>query len=383
MTKKRFLFICNDYVGENMAGPGIRYWELAHELSNKGHQSVILSRHIQKGFTSNQLVYLGNISILNLIKWIKWADFIIQVGRPYPMLITAILKKKAIFDQYDPVIFEILECKAYKLSERIKKNILIHLWKIRQRLILRVGYKFLVANEKQRDLLIGQLSLLGYTKKLHNIIILPFGLPSKPPIKSNSFLRGTKIRETDFLIVWGGGIWDWFDPFTLLIAISKIKSQRDDIKVYFPGIAPPSPDTKNSLLINKFLNKAKELDLLNSYVFVNTEWTPYEQRANYLLEADVGISLHYDTIETRFAFRTRILDYVWAGLPIISSKGDSWAEIIELKGLGLTVPSVDVDSVVEAIIKMADDTKFRNLCRNQIKMIAEEYKWSRLTERLL
>ena len=70
MTKKRFLFICNDYVGENMAGPGIRYWELAHELSNKGHQSAILSRHIQKGFTSNQLIYLGNTSILNLIKWV-------------------------------------------------------------------------------------------------------------------------------------------------------------------------------------------------------------------------------------------------------------------------------------------------------------------------
>jgi hypothetical protein len=33
LSSRRMLFLCNDVVGQNMAGSGIRYWELARELS--------------------------------------------------------------------------------------------------------------------------------------------------------------------------------------------------------------------------------------------------------------------------------------------------------------------------------------------------------------
>ena len=39
---------------------------------------------------------------------------------------------------------------------------------------------------------------------------------------------------------------------------------------------------------------------------------PYDERADYLLDADVGVSTHFPHIETEFSFRTRILDYLWA-----------------------------------------------------------------------
>ncbi len=58
----------------------------------------------------------------------------------------------------------------------------------------------------------------------------------------------------------------------------------------------------------------------------------YEQRADWLLEADCVLSAHADHLETRFAFRTRLLDAIWAGLPIVCTGGDDLAEQVERDG---------------------------------------------------
>jgi glycosyltransferase involved in cell wall biosynthesis len=88
-------------------------------------------------------------------------------------------------------------------------------------------------------------------------------------------------------------------------------------------------------------------------------------------------------METRFAFRTRILDYVWAGLPIISSTGDSWADLVEKRGLGLTVPPEAVDALMRAILTLTQDDALRERCRKQVRLIASEYSWNKLVDRLL
>ena len=379
---KKILIVCNDHIGKTMAGPGIRAWELAQAFTRAGHNVAVLSRHLEPDFSSNNLAFVGTASFHSLCTWIRWSDCVIQAGRPVSILLSVLFRKKILFDQYDPVIFEFLEKRTGSISQRLGKKTMLLLWRLRQRIILRFGAGFFVANEKQKDLLIGQMTILGHTKKLGSVTVLPFGLPGAKPVKDRSVLRGTKIKETDFLLVWGGGIWDWFDPFTLLQALSKIKSQRDDIKVYFPGLKPPSPDSQKMAVVDRFLGEAGQLGLLDKTVFVNLEWTPYGSRADYLLEADAGISLHRDSMETRFAFRTRMLDYLWAGLPIIASKGDSWADVIDQCGLGTTVSPGDVEGLEKALLAMADDVMFRKRCRERIKAIADEYAWDALAERL-
>ncbi|HEX9019968.1 MAG TPA: glycosyltransferase [Nitrospirota bacterium] len=381
--RKKILFICNDHIGSSMAGPGIRAWELAQALVRKGHETVVLSRHFERGFSRGGLTFAGRASLPNLIAWIRRADLVIQPGRPIPIFLSLLFRKKLAFDQYDPVVFEFLERTAASLPALLAKRMMLLLWRLRQRVILRFGDAFLVANEKQKDFLIGQLAVLGYTKKPGLITVLPFGLPDVKPVKTRSVLRGKKIKETDFLLVWGGGIWGWFDPFTLLRALAKIKSQRDDIKAYFPGIRPPGPDSRKMAVTEEFLAEARGLGLLDTTVFVNPDWTPYGQRAEYLLEADAGISLHNDSLETRFAFRTRMLDYLWAGLPIIASKGDCWADVIDQRGLGATTPPNDVDAVVSAVIAMANDGAFRSRCGERAKAVAREYVWDSLADRVL
>jgi glycosyltransferase involved in cell wall biosynthesis len=379
---QKILFVCNDFIGNAMAGPGIRSWELACALERKGFKTAVLARQLERNFTKSGTTYLGGSSLKNLITWIRWSDCVIQPGSPLAVIFSILFRKKLLFDQYDPVIFEFLERRPRTFSGRLHKSYMLFLWKVRQRMILRFGYRFLVANEKQKDFLIGQLAVLGYKDKLESVTVLPFGLPDEKPIKKRPVLRGSKIKADDFLLVWGGGIWDWFDPFILLKALSKLKAQRDDIKVYFPGIMPPNPGSQKMAVTDRFISEAENLGLLETSIFINSSWTHYEQRADYLLEADAGISLHKDGLETRFSFRTRMLDYLWAGLPIIATNGDAWADLIEKNRLGIIVPPDDSDSVARAIIIMADDTSFRMKSKEQVRILAADYRWDVLAANL-
>ena len=95
-------------------------------------------------------------------------------------------------------------------------------------------------------------------------------------------------------------------------------------------------------------------------MFFNEQWVAYDDRQNYLLEADIGVSTHFDHVETEFSFRTRILDYLWAGLPIVTTDGDSFADLIARTPLGLTVPPEDVDALEAALYRLLDDDELRD-----------------------
>src|SRR5262249_33606983 len=95
------------------------------------------------------------------------------------------------------------------------------------------------------------------------------------------------------------------------------------------------------------------------------------------LAADVGVSTHLDHVETAFSFRTRVLDYWWAGLPVVVTRGDGIAEDVECHGLGLTVPPGDVDALTAALDRMLTDDGFAAACREHVREFAPSLVWSR------
>src|SRR5437763_3453860 len=100
---------------------------------------------------------------------------------------------------------------------------------------------------------------------------------------------------------------------------------------------------------------AEELKLLGRNVFFHEQWVPYDERESFLLEADLGISAHPDTIDSRFAFRTRVLDHIWAGLPMILSAGDDFSDWAERNSVGRSVAPSDVGGWKEAILFWIND----------------------------
>jgi hypothetical protein len=127
---------------------------------------------------------------------------------------------------------------------------------------------------------------------------------------------------------------------------------------------------------------SQELDLSNRTVFFN-EWIPYAERENYLLEADLGVSLHQDHLETRFSFRNRFLDYMWAGLPMVATRGDVISEQVRAHNLGRVVEPGDVKGVAEAIESLLEMPNLRETCRPRFEQVAASFRWEVATRPLV
>jgi glycosyltransferase involved in cell wall biosynthesis len=118
--------------------------------------------------------------------------------------------------------------------------------------------------------------------------------------------------------------------------------------------------------------------VLDSIVLFNDGWVPYAERANWLLDAACAISTHRDHLETRFAFRTRVLDCFWSGLPVICTAGDDLSDRIERDDLGAAVPPESPDATADALERVLE--RGRDSYASALAVAAKAHGWSRVAE---
>src|SRR5262249_45227149 len=251
---------------------------------------------------------------------------------------------------------------------------------------MRVGDFFLCASERQRDFWIGALSSVNRINpetyaadpSLRGLIdLVPFGIPAEPPRKQSWVIRGVVpgIGHQDFLLLWAGGIYNWFDPLTLIRALAQVSQKHPELKLFFLGTVHPNPDVPEMAMVTQARRLAEETAMLGHHVFFNETWVPYNRRADWLLEADAGVSTHQDHLETRFSFRTRVLESFWAGLPVICTAGDSLADLVEREQLGITVLPNDVGEVALALTRMIENPDERQGQAARIRQQAGKLTW--------
>ena len=90
---------------------------------------------------------------------------------------------------------------------------------------------------------------------------------------------------------------------------------------------------------------------------------------------------HWQT-SSRYSFRTRLLDYIWAGLPIISTEGDSFSKLITSRGVGLTVPCKDATAVAQAILHIVGNPQISRKMKENLEMLKAEFHWEKVVQPL-
>jgi glycosyltransferase involved in cell wall biosynthesis len=146
---------------------------------------------------------------------------------------------------------------------------------------------------------------------------------------------------------------------TAVRALARVVATQPNVKLIFPGAKHPNPRLANMHTLNRDAQRvAAELGLLDRAVFFG-DWVPYADWSNLLLECDVALTLHFETLETRLAYRSRVLEYIWAGLPTVAARGDATAELIERRGLGIVVDCQDVEGVAAAILQLLTEPRDR------------------------
>jgi glycosyltransferase involved in cell wall biosynthesis len=388
----KILIITNDFLDKRMASPAIRCWEMAKVLSKQFNVLLTCGNRTNLKNKDFEITSFNNNS-RKLIELASKSDILII--HPYTIAIYPELKKLdkiLILDLYAPLLLEKLESSKSKLLEtRLYDNHGELSSLIEQ--INSCDY-FLCASKVQKRLWTGMLTPLFLTKKTSNyidiskrIIVVPFGIPKdKPAIKKNIFTtKFIGIDKKDLILIWGGGIWNWFDTETVIKGMKILNNKFPMIKLFFMSAKHPHPAMPvfQHELLNKTIELAENANLLNKTVFFNDKWIPYDKRIDYLLSADIGISTHRNHIETHFAFRTRILDYIYCNLPIICSRGDSLANLINNEELGLVIKENDPLSFAEAVKRLYDNPELANHFKKNIDKVKVEFYWSNTVESLI
>ncbi|MCS6940191.1 MAG: glycosyltransferase family 4 protein [Roseiflexus sp.] len=386
----RLLVISHDVVGQRMAGPGIRAWELARVLSIHAEVTLLAPQPIDLAAPGIRTGHFAMGDSASLAEFIRQANVILANGcllESHPEL--ADVRQPLILDLYDPTLLENIELFRYaslpERQDRTRRDIdLLN----RQ---LTAGDLFLCATERQRDLYLGALMAAGRITPervdadplLHNLVaVVPFGLPTSPPVRTGPGIRGVipGIGDTDPIILWNSGLWDWLDPLTLIRAMPQVIARVPNARLVFmagkhPGGAAPMrmPDAARTL--------ASDLRLLNRNVFFYETWIPYADRANPLLDANIAVSLHRQHLEMAYAaIRSRVLDYLWAGLPSILSDGDPAAALAREHGFALVIPPEDEEAVAHALITLLTDETKRHELAARARALAPRYTWTAVAQ---
>jgi glycosyltransferase involved in cell wall biosynthesis len=315
----------------------------------------------------------------------RWAQVIVFQGHGLSQFAT--LRRTDRFlvaDAYDPMHLEMLE----QGRELPRATWDLRVTQARDALNeqLRRADFVLCASERQRLFFLGHLASLGrispatYAEDgdLRRLLDLaPFGLDPEPPPPGASM----RTSDDERILVWGGGLYSWFDPLSLIRAVAAVATRHPQTRLFFLGTRHPGVDEMG--IVREAFDLARELGVEGGSVLFNDAWVPYDERGGYLLAADAGVSTHHVHLETTFAFRTRILDYLWAGLPMVVTEGDSFAELVASEGLGVVVPAEDVSALESAIETVLYDPDAAAGFAENVARVRRDFTWDRTLAALL
>jgi glycosyltransferase involved in cell wall biosynthesis len=265
--------------------------------------------------------------------------------------------RRLVADLIAPLALELAEMGDHVSGTRAEVR-----WRTRQMVAhLAVADLVLCTNERQRDLLVGAALSAGVLDPggrppLHGrLVVVPHGLDEpqlgqagRSRLHDNGF-----AGDGDRIAVWGGGIWKWLDPLTAIKAIERLRASRPDVKLAFVGFEHPDQETRRAheSVAKEAMAYVRDRGLEREITFL-PRWLSREDFVAHLRDADVGISLNGSTLESRYATRTRVLDYLAASLPVICTRGDAMSHVVESHGLGRVVDPGDIDGTADALDRL-------------------------------
>ena len=390
MSKVLVISIDTIPIGDYLAaGTGIRSWEIAKGLREYGHDVTIavpkkyqaFDTDVHSGVKIKSWDYDDIISMCDDVD----AVFIPQGEAFFSNFFAEHIRDDlcVVVDSYDPNLIEALN--LYSPDENGIKEFSYYLMGIIP--VLKRGDFFVCATNRQRYYYLGVLNVLGrinpltYNEKL--IDIVPFGVPNEDPVYEDkkNVMRGSLVDNDDLVVLWFGGIYPWFDAITLIKAIDIAVKKNPKIKLVIMGAVHPRGHAPPDNYV-KTLELSKQLGLYNNSVFF-TEWRPYEERIYWYREADVGVCTYPIHLETELSNRTRIVDMLWGGLPIITTEGDELSGLIKEYKCGETVKPHNPEKLADVLIDiLTNDNKRNTMEENTKRLVDERFRWEKVIKPL-
>ena len=367
-SRKSVLVLIQGSLGERLAGPEIRGWEVARAFAARGH-AVTAMASVAAPTTREGIPVLPRTRPHILAQTRRHDVVIGPVIPPYALL--AGRRCLHVADLYDPVELELATVGGRRARRHVAQQ------RASVRLQQRWSGILVCANERQRERLQAQLDELGLQRP---VLMVPMGLPEPPPPTTGHPLRELfpAIGRSDPLVLWWGSVWRWLDAHTVVEAIGLLASRRPDIRLVITAGKPANAATDKLNVAEDVRRLARDRGLLDRHVFFLDEWVPFDERHRYLRDADVGITLHAATPEATLAARARYMDYVWASVPSVLAEGDEVAAQLAAAGAARLVRPRDPEATARALDELLGDRDQLAAARAACVALASQYLWPNL-----
>jgi glycosyltransferase involved in cell wall biosynthesis len=382
------LVVTAESLGARMAGPAIRSLELARALHRDGRPGPVTVASLGDARLLDPGVQVVAVTdVPHLRRLVDGVGSVVVQGDVlglHPWLVETDVP--VVVDVYDPFHLEQLE--------RTRGEVPAHRWAVVRDCVTSLNTQLaradfvLCASGRQRALWIGHLAALGRVNPVvHDlgadlaglVAVVPFGTPGRSPAPRDRTVLTRAfpaVGPDDVVCVWGGGVYPWLDPETLVRAVAAALADVPTLRLVFLGTRHPVQGVESAA--GDARRTAEELGVLDTAVFFHDGWVPYEERDVWLRAADIAVSTHHDHLETEFAFRTRVLDYLWCGLPVVTTSGDELAEVVVAHGAGKSVPAEDVGALREVLVGLASSAEARSVAGVAAAGLAETFAWDRV-----
>lgn len=350
----RAMLVCPEPLGHRQpAGIGIRFLEMAEVLRGDGHHVALLSRD-DGAFSPETLLRVSSESDVAVVQGHVANDFFAH-ARPIPTVV----------DLYDPFIIENLHYFSTRGAEVYEHD---HATLVNS---LARGDFFLCASAAQRHFYLGALLAIGRVNPLafendpslqSLVAVAPFGVP--PP-------RAAAAHDGPDILF--GGIYDWYDPILAIDAVTLARSRAPAMTLTFT--THPNPELTPQGKTAEAMKYAKKLD------FVRFEpWAAYAQRGAFYDRFALALLTFPQSIETDLSMRTRVYDYLWGGLPIVTSSAPGTDELLARYGAGLVVDADAPQAFAHALLGALAD---RERLRAGASRFVDDHQWPRVLQPLV
>jgi glycosyltransferase involved in cell wall biosynthesis len=347
----RVALLSSEPIRPRMAGIGIRYQELAGRLAAAGFAVRLLSpaAPAETAGLLGEGVEPHRFERERLAEQLAGCDAAVAQGQLANDLVLAAPRLPVAIDLYDPWLVENLSYVDALGFDPYRND---HATWVLQ---LSRGDFFLCSSEEQRAFYLGFLAALGRVNPelvaadpdLRRLIdVVPFGVaadlpPHRPYLPPRPTGHGSAPPVPRRLLF--GGLYDWYDPWTLLDALALLDRPQWSLLL----VRNPNPGTPQRLF-GEVERHCRQRGWWGSRVQA-LDWVPAERRYDLLRDVDLLVAPHRPSLETRLALRTRFLDALAVGCPVVTSDGGALSRLLREHRAGWVVPPGDAAALAAAL----------------------------------
>ncbi len=225
----------------------------------------------------------------------------------------------------------------------------VHIWKLFVDALL-YGDKFSALSDRQRYALLGQLGCAGRLNQHTAAASLVDAIPYSLFLEDYKPVTPTPHGDGRFTVMWSGSFNTWMDVPTLTRGLTTALQSTPNMRLLVVGGKIPG---YNEISYGQFLDGIKAAGVEGAVTLM--DWQPLSAMEKLYAEVDLGISIDRYTYEAELGSRTRLVNFLAAGVPVASTVVTELSQ--QLKDAGHLQPFElgNAESLTEALIRASAD----------------------------